>query len=73
MCKIKSNEIYKECVIDLISQKVKIKNALAKTFKQIDKLIKRDWQYMRLHKSEKKSLQDRLAGYVKTGKKNKNY
>ena len=37
---------------------------------QINELIKRDWQYLGFDKSEKKSMRDRLLGYVKAGKKN---
>ena len=47
-----------------------MENISAKTFKQIDELIKRDWQHLGLDKFEKKSMQDRLLGYVKAGKKN---
>ena len=56
--------------IDLVGQKIRIENASAKTSNQIDKLIKQDWQYLGLDKSEKKSMRDGLLGYVKAGKKN---
>ena len=62
--------ICKGCNIDLVGQKIRIENASAKTSEQIDKLIKRDWQHLRLNKSEKNSIQDELLGYVKAGKKN---
>ena len=49
---------------------MQMENTSAKTSKQIDKLIKRDWQYLGLDKSEKKSIRDGLLNYEKTGKKN---
>lgn len=48
-----------------------MENAFRKTFKQIDELIKQDWQYLRLEKSEKKSMRWELLGYIKADKKNK--
>ena len=60
----------KGCTINLVGQKFRMENASAKTSEQIDKLIKRDWQYLGLDISEKKSMQDGLLGYVKAGKKN---
>ena len=60
----------KGCAINLVGQKIWMKNAFAKTSAQIDELIKRDWQHLRFDKSEKKSMRDRLSGYVKAGKKN---
>lgn len=60
----------KKCAIDLVGQKIRMENASAKTFKQIDKLIKRDWQYLGLDKSKKISMQNKLLGYIKTGKEN---
>ena len=60
----------KECIIDLVGQKIRIDNASAKISEQINKLINQDWQYLGLDKSEKKSMQDELLGYVKAGKKN---
>ena len=47
-----------------------MKNASAKTSEQINKFIKRDWQYLELDKSEKKNMEDGLSGYIKAGKKN---
>lgn len=57
-------------MIDLISQKIRLENASAKSATEIDKLIKRDWVYMGLDKKEKKDLQANLAGFIKTGKSN---
>ena len=62
---------HKGYAIDLVDQNIKIENAFAKTSEQIDELIKRDWQYLELNKSEKKSMQDGLLGYIKADKKNK--
>ena len=61
----------KECVIDLVSQKIRMENASAKISEQIDELIKQDWQYLGFDKSEKKSMWNGLLGYIKAGKKNK--
>ena len=61
---------HKVCTINLVDQKIKMENGFTKISEQIDKLIKRDWQYLRLDKSEKKSMQDELLGYIKGGKKN---
>lgn len=43
----------------------------AKISKQINELIKQNWQYLQFDKSEKKSMQDGLSGYVKVYTKNK--
>ena len=67
---IKSLVTRKRCVIDLVGQKIRMENASAKIFVQIDELIKRDWQHLGFDKSEKKSMQNGLSGYVKAGKKN---
>ena len=48
-----------------------MENASVKTFEQIDELIKQHWQNLGFDKSEKKSMRDRLSGYIKAGKKNK--
>ena len=71
MYAIKCPVTCKRYAINLGGQKIWIENASAKTFEQIDELIKREWQHLGLDKSEKKSIQDKLLGYVKTGKKNK--
>ena len=70
MYAIKCPVIRKRCAIDLVGQKIRMKNTSAKTSAQIDKLIKRDWQHLGFDKSEKKSMRDGLSGYVKAGKKN---
>ena len=44
--------MHKRCSINLLGQKIRIENAFAKTFEQIDELIKQDLQYLRLDKSE---------------------
>lgn len=41
--------------ISLVGLKIQMKNAFTKIFKQIDKLIKQDWQYLRLENFEKKA------------------
>ena len=38
---------HKACAIDQAQQKVKMQNAAAKSFEQIDKVIKQNWAYMR--------------------------
>lgn len=70
MYAIKWPRMRKKCAIDLVSQKIRIEDAFAKTSKQINELIKRDWQHLELDKSEKKSMRDRLSDYIKAGKKN---
>ena len=60
---------YKKCAIDLVGYKIKMENTSTKISEQINELIKRDWQHLGFNKSEKKSMQDGLLGYVKAGKK----
>lgn len=43
---IKSKITYKVCAINLDQKKIKIKNAAAKSLRQIDKLIKQDGVYI---------------------------
>lgn len=71
MAEIKYVITQKKSAIDLIDWKIRMEDALVKSFKQIDQLIKQNWQYIGLNKSEKKSLCDGLESYVKAGKKNK--
>lgn len=52
---IKCSKTCKRCVSDLVGQKIRIENVLAKIFEQIEKLIKRDWQYLELKKFEKRA------------------
>lgn len=63
--------MHKRCIIDPNSQKIKMEIISAKIFEEIDKFIKRDWQYLGMNKSEKKSMQNGLLDYVRTGNKNK--
>lgn len=56
--------------MDLISQKIRIENAGAKSVGKIDDLIKWDWVHLGSEKKEKRELQAGLAAYVKAGKSN---
>ena len=49
-----------------------MKNAAAKSFKQINKLIKQDGVLICWTKDNKTIIQQRFSGYIKAGKKNKN-
>ena len=69
---IKCKITRKACAINQVQQKIKMENAAAKSFKQIDKLIKRDWAYMRWNKDDKTNTRQSLSGFVKAGKVNKN-
>ncbi len=47
-----------------------MENAHAKSFEQIDELIKRDWAHMKWSKDEKSHMRKSLVGFVKAGKTN---
>lgn len=49
-----------------------MKNAAAKSSKQIDKLIKQDWAHMRWTKDDKTNMQQAFSGFIKADKINKN-
>lgn len=55
----------KRYIIYLVGPKIWIKDVSSKIFEQINKLIKRNKQYLRLNKSEKRSMQDGILGYIK--------
>lgn len=48
-----------------------MKNIFAKSFEQIDKLIKRDWAYIQWSKDNKTNMRKGFIGFVKVGKQNK--
>ena len=60
-----------KCAINLVGQKIRMENTFAKTSEETNKLIKQDWQNLRLDKSEKKAIKDGLLDYIKAGKNNK--
>lgn len=55
----------KTCAINLVGQKLKMENTFAKTFEQIDELIKQDWQYLQLDKYKKEHT-GRVIGLCKS-------
>lgn len=61
----------KAYTINLVQQKVRIKNVAAKSSEQINKLIKQDWANMRQTKDNKPNIQKGFSGFAKAGKVNK--
>ena len=62
----------KACTINLVQQKIRMRNAAAKSSEPINKLIKRDWAHMRWTKDNKTNMRHGFSGFVKAGKLNKN-
>lgn len=67
---IKYKITYKKYAINLVQQKSKIKNRIAKSCNLINKLIKKDWVYKSKTKNEKKNMQYGFFNYIKVGKIN---
>lgn len=71
MHSIKCEITYKVYSIDLVQQKIRMENILAKFSKQINKLIKRDWAHMQWTKDNKTNMRKGLLYFIKSGKVNK--
>ncbi len=56
------------CAFDLTSQLIENLNAQSMTTIKIEKLLNKDWDYLRINKEDRKTLLKRLAPYIKAGK-----
>ena len=53
------------CVADLVAQKIRLLNTLAKSLEEISNMLKKDFVHLGLNRKSTKKLQACLDGYIK--------
>ncbi len=65
VCQIQNPTTRRTCAVDLVSQKIRSLNAVAKSGEEISSMVQKNFAHVSLEKKESTFLRDSLDGYIK--------